>query len=36
MYPEFSDEYWMLEALKRADIAESFDEIPVISGFVDS
>ena len=29
MYPEFSVEYWMLEALKRADIAESFDEIPV-------
>lgn len=29
MYPEFSDEYWMLEALKRADIAEQHGEIPV-------
>lgn len=29
MYPEFSDEYWMAEALKRADIAEQYGEIPV-------
>lgn len=29
MYPEFSDEYWMSEALKRADIAEQHGEIPV-------
>lgn len=29
MYPEFSDEYWMIEALKRADIAEQHGEIPV-------
>ncbi|WP_372768039.1 tRNA adenosine(34) deaminase TadA [Pseudoalteromonas sp.] len=29
MYPEYSDEYWMAEALKRADIAEQHDEIPV-------
>jgi tRNA(adenine34) deaminase len=29
MYPEFSDEYWMAEALKRADIAKEKGEIPV-------
>lgn len=29
MYPEFSDEYWMVEALKRAEIAEQHGEIPV-------
>ena len=29
MYPKFSDEYWMEEALKRADIAKEQGEIPV-------
>lgn len=29
MYPEFSDEYWMAEALKCADIAKEKGEIPV-------
>ena len=29
MHTEFSDEYWMLEALKRAELAERLGEIPV-------